>query len=112
MIFNAVNFKNINFLTTLFLISIILISWVYTIFGIGMDMSAWKMTLMEYNQFFVSDSTNKSPLIGANVIISETSLGAATDSDGRYNINQIVPGDYIISVSYMGYKSYKKNKPN
>ena len=57
----------------------------------------------------VSDSTNKSPLIGANVIISETSLGAATDSDGRYNINQIAPGDYIISVSYMGYKSYKKN---
>ena len=57
----------------------------------------------------VSDSTNKSPLIGANVIISETSLGAATDSDGRYNINQIVPGNYIISVSYMGYKSYKKN---
>ena len=57
----------------------------------------------------VTDSTNKSPLIGANVIISETSLGAATDSDGRYNINQIVPGNYIISVSYMGYKSYKKN---
>ena len=57
----------------------------------------------------VTDSTNKSPLIGANVIISETSLGAATDSDGRYNINQIAPGDYIISVSYMGYKSYKKN---
>ena len=57
----------------------------------------------------VTDSTNNSPLIGANVIISETSLGAATDSDGIYNINQIVPGDYIISVSYMGYKSYKKN---
>ena len=56
MIFNAVNFKNINFLTTLFLISIIVISWVYTIFGIGMDMSAWKMTLMEYNQVFVSDN--------------------------------------------------------
>ena len=57
----------------------------------------------------MSDSTNGSPLIGANVIIEGTSLGAATSTDGRYTITQISPGNYTITVSYMGYKSYKKN---
>ena len=31
----------------------------------------------------VKDSTNNSPLIGANVIIDGTSFGAATDSEGN-----------------------------
>ena len=32
----------------------------------------------------VTDSTNDSPLIGANVVIEGTDQGAATDADGRY----------------------------
>ena len=57
----------------------------------------------------VSDSTNGSSLIGANVIIKGTSLGAATSTDGRYTIEKIPLGDHVISVSYMGYKSFEKN---
>ena len=34
----------------------------------------------------VTDSTNDSPLIGANVIFEGTSLGAATDGEGKYEI--------------------------
>ena len=56
----------------------------------------------------VSDSSNGSPLIGANVILKGTSLGAATNSDGRYLIDQIPMGDYVLSASYMGFKSYEK----
>ena len=49
----------------------------------------------------VSDSVNANALIGANVIIQGTSLGMATDNDGKYNISNISPGTYNIkAVSY------------
>ena len=56
----------------------------------------------------VSDSTNGSPLIGANVILKGTSLGAATDTDGRFSINNIPLGEYTLSASYLGFKSFQK----
>ena len=57
----------------------------------------------------VSDSTNGSPLIGANVILKGTSLGAATDTDGRFSIDNIPMGEYTLSASYLGFKSFQKN---
>ena len=65
----------------------------------------------------VSDSVNNSPLIGANVIVEDTNLGAATDTEGNYIITQLNPGEYFVNVSYMGYKTSQKkisvveNKP-
>ena len=56
----------------------------------------------------VSDSTNGSPLIGANVILKGTSLGAATDTDGRFSIDNIPLGEYTLSASYLGFKSFQK----
>lgn len=55
----------------------------------------------------VSDASNDSPLIGANVVLEGTSQGAATDADGRYSISQVDPGDYTIMVSYIGFKVFK-----
>ena len=49
----------------------------------------------------VTDSTNDSPLIGANVVIEGTDQGAATDADGRYMIKQLDAGTYTIMVSYI-----------
>ena len=56
----------------------------------------------------VSDSTNGSPLIGANVILKGTSFGAATNTDGRYSIDKVPIGDYTLSSSYLGFKSFEK----
>lgn len=53
----------------------------------------------------VKDSLNNNTLIGANVFIQGTSLGAATTDKGQYQINNIMPGTYIIKVSYIGYQS-------
>ena len=39
---------------------------------------------------------NNEPLIGANVIIKGTSMGATTDFNGYYQINNIPLGKYII----------------
>ncbi|MAV95902.1 MAG: hypothetical protein CMG06_01985, partial [Candidatus Marinimicrobia bacterium] len=52
----------------------------------------------------VTDSTNDSPLIGANVIFEGTSLGAATDGEGKYEIKGLDAGEYVITVSYIGFR--------
>ena len=53
----------------------------------------------------VKDSSNGNALVGANVFISGTSLGAAATDDGLFTINNIKPGSYKVKVSYIGYKS-------
>ena len=55
----------------------------------------------------VTDATNNSPLIGANVILEGTSLGAATDGEGRYEIKELDAGEYVITVSFIGFRNFK-----
>ncbi|MCF6270804.1 MAG: TonB-dependent receptor [Melioribacteraceae bacterium] len=50
----------------------------------------------------VDDKTDE-PLIGVNVMIDGTMLGAATDIDGFYIILNVPPGKYKLKVSYIGY---------
>lgn len=51
----------------------------------------------------VIDADTKEPMIGANIILLNTNLGAATDLDGNYFILNITPGTYEVRVSYVGY---------
>lgn len=54
---------------------------------------------------FVTDSLTNNELIGANVFLVGTSLGAATNLEGRYTITSISEGKHLVKVSYIGYKS-------
>ncbi|MEJ2196053.1 MAG: carboxypeptidase-like regulatory domain-containing protein [Ignavibacteriaceae bacterium] len=51
----------------------------------------------------VTDVDTGEPLIGANVVVLNTNLGAATDLDGNYFILNVDPGMYSLKVSYVGY---------
>jgi len=51
----------------------------------------------------VIDADTKEPLIGANIVVLNTNLGAATDIEGNYFILNITPGTYEVKVSYVGY---------
>lgn len=53
----------------------------------------------------VKDSLNGDDLIGANVFIQRTSLGAATANNGQYQIKNVGLGTYTVKVSYIGYQS-------
>ncbi len=53
----------------------------------------------------ITDKTTDQPLLGANVFLLGTSLGASTDMDGNYIINNIPSGLYTLRVSYIGYKT-------
>ena len=51
----------------------------------------------------VTDKATGEPLPGANVVIGGTSLGAATDMEGRFSILNVPPGVYDVSVTVIGY---------
>ncbi len=51
----------------------------------------------------IIDADTQEELIGANIIILSTNLGAATDIEGNYFILNITPGTYDVKVSYVGY---------
>jgi TonB-dependent receptor len=45
------------------------------------------------------------PLVGANIMVGGTVIGAAADIDGKFRINNIPIGSQNIKCSYIGYKS-------
>ena len=55
----------------------------------------------------ISDADNNDPLIGANVIVQGTSMGAATDVDGHYTIQNVPVGAITITITYIGYEDQK-----
>jgi outer membrane receptor for ferrienterochelin and colicin len=53
----------------------------------------------------VVDVQSQEAIIGANVVIQGTSVGAATDLDGNFTISNVKPGTYAIVVSFVTYKT-------
>ena len=51
----------------------------------------------------VADALTKEVLPGANIIIKGTSIGVATDSDGRYIMRRVPAGEVILEIRYLGY---------
>ena len=54
----------------------------------------------------VTDAASGEPMPGVNVIISGTTMGAASDLQGKYMILNVPPGIYTLKASMMGYKTY------
>ncbi len=52
----------------------------------------------------ITDADDKSELIGVNISIIGTPLGAASDINGNYTVKNIKPGIYNIQFSYTGYE--------
>ena len=52
----------------------------------------------------IRDATTHQPLIGVNVIISDTELGAASDMEGYFRIEKVPVGSYNIRISMIGYE--------
>ncbi len=49
------------------------------------------------------------PVVGANIVIEGTTLGAATDMSGFYRVLNVPPGSVTVKVFYIGYKSQEKS---
>ncbi len=56
----------------------------------------------------VTDNDTKMPLIGTNVIVTGTQWGAATDTDGNFEIDNLPVGNYTLRFVYLGYEEQVK----
>ena len=54
------------------------------------------------NGFIVDHEEN--PLMGANIMIMNTDLGNTTNEDGFFNIDDLTPGKYNLSINYIPIK--------
>ena len=58
----------------------------------------------------LTDASSKEPIVGANVMIVNTTLGASTDIDGYYCILNVPPGTYDVRVSCVGFQGVIKKQ--
>jgi len=82
--------------TTLFLTTLLILSASAPAFAQGTLQGA------------VADSINKERLVGANIFLKGTAIGAISDINGEYRIGGIKPGTYTVRFSYLGYKTTER----
>ncbi|UCH62971.1 MAG: TonB-dependent receptor [Fidelibacterota bacterium] len=51
----------------------------------------------------IQTADKREPVLGANVMLMGTNLGATTDQDGFYIITNVSPGTYHLQASFVGY---------
>lgn len=51
----------------------------------------------------------KHPLFGVNISLKNTTKGAQTDEHGAFEITSVTNGDYVLSISYLGFKTKELN---
>ncbi|MBB4600222.1 MULTISPECIES: TonB-dependent receptor [Hymenobacter] len=60
----------------------------------------------------VVDGKDQSPLIGANVLLTQipdsTKRGAAVEVDGSFVVPGVGPGRYVLTVSFLGYQNLRR----
>ncbi|HAW09149.1 MAG TPA: hypothetical protein DCW42_08315 [Bacteroidetes bacterium] len=57
---------------------------------------------------FVRDKETGETLIGASVYFKDIQVGARTNKNGYYTINNVLPGEHTLVVTYIGYESFEK----
>ena len=61
----------------------------------------------------IYDEDTQEPIIGANIIVVGTEIGASSDTDGSFYIINISPGTYSLKIHYIGSFKCATNKiPN
>ena len=56
----------------------------------------------------IVDNDNGFPLPGANIILKDTDYGTISDVSGNFILPNVVPNDYTLIVSYIGYNDIEK----
>lgn len=56
----------------------------------------------------VVDESTGDPMPGVNIFIPELEIGAASDSDGSFEIPNIPEGSYMLRATFVGYESYEE----
>lgn len=54
----------------------------------------------------IIDSKDREPIIFAVVVLKELNLWATSDKNGKFSIQNVLPGEYTLEASSMGYVTY------
>ena len=57
---------------------------------------------------FIYEEETGEPAIFCNIVLAGTTYGASTDVNGYFIISKIDPGNYTLSVTYLGYDTINK----
>ncbi len=57
----------------------------------------------------IVERNTRQPLVGVNVVVEGTQLGAASDEDGFFIILNVPPGSYNLRFEYLGYTTVVKS---
>lgn len=82
-----------------------------------MKWCCFSLQLIMLNSFALAQSANISgtlsssgaPVPFANVFLNGTSIGAASNEQGYFLIEDVKPGEYLLQVSAIGYAKYSQN---
>jgi len=58
----------------------------------------------------VVDVTTQEPLVGANIAVLGSELGAVAEGEGNFVIKNLEPGSYNVKISMLGYQTIIKNR--
>ena len=69
------------------------------------------MTMAQGNKLSgtITDGATGEKLFGASVLIADLNVGAVTNADGYYSIDNAKDGTFQVTVSYIGYLKQNKN---
>ena len=79
-------------------LGLLMFAWIL----VSNDASAQKVGAIQGK---ITEYSNGEPIFGANVFIVELSRGAASDLDGKYEVERIPVGSYSLRVSFLGMKT-------
>lgn len=88
-----------------------LITFLFTLTAFSQEQSNINDIGLRQNQFGgtlsgrIVDQKSGEDIIGANIFIIDTKLGASTDIDGKFLIKKIPEGVYTVRISYLGYET-------
>lgn len=85
-----------------------IMKYVFKIGLLATILMMWNANALAQNQGTlegtVTEAETGEPLIGVNIIVRGSSLGASTNLDGYYQIKNIRPGQYTIEIRYIGFE--------
>ena len=53
----------------------------------------------------IKDELTKESLINATIYLTDLKIGATTDINGHYELNNLPTGNYLFEIKYVGYKT-------
>src|SRR4051812_23209661 len=56
----------------------------------------------------VTDKADGKPIPGATVSVPDLKIGTVTDANGKYTLNRLPKGVYLVQVSFVGYGTFNQ----